>query len=111
MKKDESKNTSTPIQKDSKKQRGFLKSLSLAVTAVLTSSPFLSPSISHAHIQPSIIKPETTITRPAAENNTLVIHPSNTNAGIGALAQHSSHSSHVSHESHVSHHSHYSSSY
>lgn len=101
----------TKDQKINKKTRGFLKSVGLAVTAVLTATPFINQGVSEAVVISSIKKSESTaITQPVEQHTGFIIQPSNPAQNIGNIAAHQSHSSHVSHQSHSSHRSHYSSS-
>jgi len=111
MKKDHNKKvTKDSGKKSDKKTRGFLKSVSIAITAVLTASPLINQGISQTDIDSAYNKSkELTSERIVEELNPLIIEPSNKDLG-NTVASHSSHSSHVSHGSHQSHSSHSSSS-
>ncbi len=86
----------------SSKERKFLKPLSIAIAAMLTTAPnvgALAPIMDRANI-----KAQQTINNQKIDltNNQLTIGPSTRTT---VVAMHQSHSSHVSH---ASHHSHYS---
>lgn len=93
------------------KKRGFLKPISLAISALLT-SPFITHlGVSKADVLDTLNQSrEASETRTRSEAEPLII-TSASQLAQQQTAQHESHYSHYSHESHASHVSHYSSSF
>jgi len=103
MNKDNNKDKMGSALKNDKKKKGFLKPVSIAITAVLMSSPLINAGIAQADIDSAYNKStEHTSERIVEELNPLIIKPSNKDF-VNTVAAHESHSSHGSHESHSSH--------